>query len=105
MEMNLDHYFNNNHFLTTVIVDFSAKWNKWPKSDRSTKEGSKIDFLTSKFGFSQIIKEPLVLNLFLQLNHLGTRIYISSLTIPKFSPSNNICQISFESVLSPPYEE
>ena len=25
MEMNLDHYFNNNTFLTTVIVDFSAK--------------------------------------------------------------------------------
>ena len=58
MEMNLDHYFNNNHFLTTVIVDFSAKWNKLSKGDRSTNEGSKIDFLTSKFGFSQIIKEP-----------------------------------------------
>ena len=58
LEMNLDDSFNSNSFLTTGIGDFNAKSNKWSKGDRSTIEGSKIDFLTSKFGLSQIIKEP-----------------------------------------------
>ena len=42
LEMNLDDSFNSNPFLTA----------------RSTIEGSTIDFLTSQFGLSQIIKEP-----------------------------------------------
>ena len=53
--MNLDDSFNSNSFLTTVIGDFNAKSNKWSEGDRSTIEGSKIDFFTSQFG--QIIKE------------------------------------------------
>ena len=56
--MNWDDLFNSNPFLTTVIGDFNAKSNKWSEGDRSTIEGSKIDFLTSQFGLSQIIKEP-----------------------------------------------
>ena len=58
LEMNLDDSFHSNPFLTTVIGDFNAKSNKWSEGDRSTIEGSKIDFLTSQFGLSQIIKEP-----------------------------------------------
>ena len=58
LEMNLGDSFNSNPFLTTVIGDFNAKSNKWSEGDRSTIEGSKIDFLTSRFGLSQIIKEP-----------------------------------------------
>ena len=38
--------------------DFNAKSNKWSEGDRSTIQGSKIAFLTSQFGLSQIIKEP-----------------------------------------------
>ena len=53
--MNLNDSFNSNPFLTTVIGDFNAKSNKWSEGDRSTIEGSKIDFFTSQFG--QIIKE------------------------------------------------
>ena len=56
--MNLDDSFNSNPFLTTVISDFNAKSNKWSEGDISTIEESKIDFLTSQFGLSQIIKEP-----------------------------------------------
>ena len=56
--MNLDDSFNSNLFLTTAVNDFNAKSNKWSENDRSTIEGSKIDFLTSQFGLSQIIKEP-----------------------------------------------
>ena len=58
LEMNLDDSFNSNPFLTTVIGDFNAKSKNWSEGDRSTIEGSKIEFLTSQFGLSQIIKEP-----------------------------------------------
>ena len=58
LEMNLDDSFNGNPFLTIVIGDFNAKSNKWSEGDRSTIEGSKLDFLTSRFGLSQKIKEP-----------------------------------------------
>ena len=56
--MNLDDSFNSNSFLTTVIGDFNAKSSKWSEGDRSTIEGNTVDFLTSQFGLSQIIKEP-----------------------------------------------
>ena len=58
LEMNLDDSFNSNPFLTTVIGDFNAKSNKWSEGDRSTIKGSQIDFLTSQFGLSQMMKEP-----------------------------------------------
>ena len=48
-----------NLFLTTVIGDFNAKSKNWSEGDRSTIEGNKIFFLTSQFGLSQIIKEPI----------------------------------------------
>ena len=57
-EMNLDDSLNSNPFLTTSIGDFNVKSNKWSDGDRSTIEESKIDFLSSQFGLSQIIKEP-----------------------------------------------
>ena len=55
--MNLDGSFLTNPFLTIVIRDFNAKSNKRSQGDRSTIEGDKIDFLTSQFRLSQIIKE------------------------------------------------
>ena len=55
LQMNLDDSFSSNSFLATVIGDFNAKSNKWSEGDRSTIEGSKIDFFTSQF--DQIIKE------------------------------------------------
>ena len=58
LEMNLDDSFNSNPFLITVIDDFSGKSNNWSGGVRSTIEGSKIDFLTSQFGLSQMMKEP-----------------------------------------------
>ena len=57
LEMNLDDLFNSNPFLTNVIGDFSAKSSKWSVADTSTIEESKIDFLTSQFGLSQIVIE------------------------------------------------
>ena len=37
---------------------FNVKSKNWSEGDRSTIEGSKINFLTSQFGLFQIIKEP-----------------------------------------------
>ena len=58
LEVNLDDSFNSNPFLITAIGDFNAKSKNWPEGDRSAIEGSKIEFLISQFGLSQIIKEP-----------------------------------------------
>ena len=57
LEINLDDSLNSNPFVTTAIGDFNGKTCKWSEGDRSTIEGSKIDFVTSQFGLSQIIKE------------------------------------------------
>ena len=56
--MNLGDSYNITPFLSTAVGDFNTKSNNWSEGDRSTIEGSKIDFLTSQFGLSQIIKEP-----------------------------------------------
>ena len=56
LEISLDDSFNSNPFLTTVTGDFNAKSKKWSEGDRLTIEGSKIGFLTSQFGLSQMIK-------------------------------------------------
>ena len=41
-----------------MIGDFNAKSKDWCSSDITSFEGSELDFLTSQFGLSQIIKEP-----------------------------------------------
>ena len=40
-----------------VFGDFSAESNSWYRNDSTVTEGSKIDILTSTFGFHQIINE------------------------------------------------
>ena len=47
-----------NPFLTVVIGDFNAKFNKWCSTDKTTPEGDKIDNLTSQCGLTQLSKEP-----------------------------------------------
>ena len=41
-----------------VFGDFNAKSKSWYTNDSTNFEGSKIDFLTSSFGFHQIINKP-----------------------------------------------
>ena len=48
---------DKNPYLMIVIGDFSAKSNSWYRNDSTVTEGSKIDILTSTFGFHQIINE------------------------------------------------
>ena len=58
LKLNLDALLCGNPFVTVMIGDFNAKSKDWCSSDITSIEGSELDFLTSQFGFSQIIKEP-----------------------------------------------
>ena len=57
-QSNLDALLCSNPFLTVMIGDFNAKSKDWCSIDITSFEGSELDFLTSQFGLSQIIKEP-----------------------------------------------
>ena len=41
-----------------VLGNFNSKSNSWYANDNTNIERSKIDILTSIFGFNQIINEP-----------------------------------------------
>ena len=58
LKLNLDALLCGNPFLTFMIGDFNATSKDWYSIDITSFEGSELDFLTSQFGFSQIIKEP-----------------------------------------------
>ena len=58
LEMNLDAFLSSNPFLTVMIGDFNAKSSNWYISNITSFEGSEIEFLTSQFAMSQVIKEP-----------------------------------------------
>ena len=58
LKLNLDALLCGNPFLTVMIGDFNAKSKHWCSIDTTSFEGSELDFLTSQFGLSQIIKEP-----------------------------------------------
>ena len=101
LEVNLDDLFDINPLLIAVIGNFNAKSNKWSEGEGSIIEGSKIDFITSQFGLSQIIKEPthILDNLFSCIDLIFTTqpnmVLESGVhhSTPKLLPSNNICQI------------
>ena len=57
LELNFDHMADKNPYLMVVFGDFNAKSNSWYTNDSTDIEGSKIDILTSTFGFHQIINE------------------------------------------------
>ena len=42
-----------------VIRDFNAKTTNWCANDQTSFEGKKIEHITSQFGLSQIINEPM----------------------------------------------
>ena len=44
-----------NPYLMVALGEFNAKSNSWQRNDSTDAEGSKIDILTSTFGFHQII--------------------------------------------------
>ena len=58
LKLNLDVLLRGNPFLTVIIDDFNAKSKDWCSIDITNFEDSELDFLTTRFGHSQIIKEP-----------------------------------------------
>ena len=57
LELNFDYMADKNPYLMVALGDFNAKSNSWYRNDSTDIEGSKIDILTSTFGFHQIINE------------------------------------------------
>ena len=45
------------HF-SIILGDFNARSNNWWQGDTQTSEGSRIDYLTTSYGFQQLISEP-----------------------------------------------
>ena len=58
LKLNFDHMAEKILFMMVVLCDFNAKSKFWYNNDSKNFEGSKIDFLTSSFGFHQIINKP-----------------------------------------------
>ena len=58
LDLTLEALTQNNPFLTVIIGDFNAKFNKWCSTDKTTPEGAKLDNLTSQYGLTQLLKEP-----------------------------------------------
>ena len=58
LELNFDHMTEKKPSMMVVLGDFNAVSKSWYTNDSTNFEGSKIDYLTSSFGFHQIINKP-----------------------------------------------
>ena len=58
LDLLLEALKQKNSFLTVIIWDFNAKFNKWCSTDKTTPEVAKVDNLTSQYGLTQFLKEP-----------------------------------------------
>ena len=58
LDLTLEALTQKNPFLTAIIGDFNAKFNKWCSADKTTPEEAKLDNLTSQYGLTQLLKEP-----------------------------------------------
>ena len=50
--------FSKNPYLTVVIGYFNAKSHNWFKGDKTTASESKLEIMTSYYGFTQVTNEP-----------------------------------------------
>ena len=50
------HSFNSD--FSIILGDFNARLNNWWVGDTQASEGSRIDSLTTSYGFRQLISEP-----------------------------------------------
>ena len=57
LDLTLEALTQKNPFLTVIIGDFNAKFNKWCSTDKTTPEGAKLGNLTSQYGLTQLLKE------------------------------------------------
>ena len=57
-EMMLSDINSSNPHFSIILSDFNARSNNWWQGDTQTSEGSRIDYLTTSYGFQQLISEP-----------------------------------------------
>ena len=55
LDLTLEALTHKNPFLTLIIGDFNAKFNKWCSTHKTTPEGAKLDSLTSQYSLTQIL--------------------------------------------------
>ena len=58
LELNFDHMTEKKPSMMVVLGGFNAMSKSWCTNDSTNFEDSKIDYLTSSFGFHQIINKP-----------------------------------------------
>ena len=58
LDLTLEALTQKNPFLTVIIGDFNAKFNKSCPTDKTIPEEAKFDNLTSQYGLTQLLKEP-----------------------------------------------
>ena len=58
LDLTLEVLTQKNPFLTVIIGDLNAKFNKWCSTDKTTPEAAKLDNLISQYGLTQLLKEP-----------------------------------------------
>ena len=46
LDLTLEALTQKNPFLTVIIGDFNAKFNKWCSTDKTTREGTRLDNLS-----------------------------------------------------------
>ena len=56
--LTLEALTQKNSFLTVIIGEFNAKFNKWCSTNKTTTERAKLDNLTSQYGLTKLLKEP-----------------------------------------------
>ena len=57
-EMMLSDINSSNPHFSIILGDFNERSSNWWQGDTQTSEGSRIDYLTTSYGFQQLISEP-----------------------------------------------
>ena len=58
LDLTLEALTQNNPFLTVIIGDFNAKFNKWYSTNKTTPDRAMLDNLTFLYGLTRLLKEP-----------------------------------------------
>ena len=58
LKLNVDAVTGNNAFLVVAIGDFNARSSSWCINDKSSYEGTKIDYLATEYDLKQVMNKP-----------------------------------------------
>ena len=104
---------SNPHF-SIILGDFNARSNNWWQGDTQTSKGLRIDYLTTSYGFQQLISDPkhILKNSSSFIDLIFTdqpNLITDSDTHPSLHPTchHNItfCKINLKITYRPPYRK